>query len=250
MSSDREVLGTFLPKPAQFPTTHWSVVITAGQHESRLAEEALEQLCRAYWYPLYAFVRRRGYNEQDASDLTQGFFAHLFEHEALHRVDRTKGRFRSFLLASLNYFLSEQRDRANAQKRGGGNEVFSLDAQAAEERYRLEPVDDRSPDKLFELRWALTLLDQVLTRLAREYSDSGKHEAFGLLQPFLIEAKGSKTYAVAALEAGMSEEAFKKAVQRFRQRYHKLFRDEVAQTVADHNEVENELRYLCAVLGS
>jgi RNA polymerase sigma-70 factor (ECF subfamily) len=233
-----------------FATTHWSVIRAAGQIGTSEAEAALEKLCRAYWYPLYAFVRRRGYNEHDASDVTQGFFEHLFEHDTLNRVGREKGRFRSFLLASLNYFLSDQRDRASAQKRGGGLEVFSLDAQVAEDRYLLEPMDERSPDKLFERRWALALLDQVLTRLAQEFSDAGKHQVFDHLQPFLIEAGESKGYAAAARQAGMSEEAFKKAVQRFRQRYHKLFRDEVAQTVADHKEVEDELRYLCAVLRS
>jgi RNA polymerase sigma-70 factor (ECF subfamily) len=236
--------------PGVFATTHWSVVLATSQSDSPHTASALEKLCRTYWYPLYAYVRRRGYGEHDAQDLTQGFFAHLFEHESLHRVDREKGRFRSFLLASINYFLADERDRANAQKRGGGREVLSLDARDAEQCYRLEAVDQGTPETLFERRWALALLDQVFERLAQEFSDSGKHALFGHLQPFLIEAAESTSYAAAAREAGMSEAAFKKAVQRLRQRYYKLFRDEVAQTVADDEQVEEELRYLCAVLGS
>jgi DNA-directed RNA polymerase specialized sigma24 family protein len=235
---------------ATFATTHWSVVVTAGQPDSPEAAAALEKLCRTYWFPLYAYVRRRGYSEHDGQDVTQGFFAHLFEHRSLNRVDREKGRFRSFLLASLNYFLADQWDRASAQKRGGGREIFSLDAQQAEERYRLEPADERSPDKLFERRWAMTLLDQVLARLAQEFSDAGKSELFNRLRPFLVEGTGEKTYAETAREGGTTEEALKKAVQRMRRRYHQLFREEIAQTVASPDEVEEELRHLCAVLSS
>ena len=222
--------------------------MTAGQHDSPVVAEALDKLCHAYWYPLYAYVRRRGYSEPDAQDLTQGFFAHLFEHQSLSRVAREKGRFRSFLLASLNYFLANQRDFANAQKRGGGREVFSLDTQAAEERYRLEPADERSPDKLFERRWALTLLDQVLARLAQEFSDAGKIDLFNRLQPFLVEGAGEETFSDAARGSGMTGEALKKAAQRMRRRYHQLFREEIAQTVASPAEVDEELRHLCQVL--
>jgi RNA polymerase sigma-70 factor (ECF subfamily) len=191
-----------------------------------------------------------GYAEHDAQDLTQGFFAHLFEHESLRRVAREKGRFHSFLLASLNYFLANERDCANAQKRSGGREVFSLDAQAAEARYRLEPADERSPDKLFERRWALTLLDQVLALLGQEFTDAGKRELFERLQAFLVEGSGEEPYAEVAQEMGMTEEAVKKAVQRMRRRYYELFRQEIAQTLASPGEVEDELRHLCAVLSS
>lgn len=239
-----------VPQPSLFVTTHWSVVLAAGQQDSPQVAQALEDLCRAYWYPLYGYVRRCGNSAEDAQDLTQGFFAHLFEHRSLSRVAREKGRFRSFLLASLNYFLANQRDWADAQKRGGGREVFSLDASEAEQRYRLEPLDERSPDKLFERRWALTLLDQVLARLGQEFTDAGKRERFERLQPFLVEGSGEETYAEVAQEAGMTEEAVKKAVQRMRQRYHQLFREEIARTVANPGEVDEELRYLCAVLGS
>jgi RNA polymerase sigma-70 factor (ECF subfamily) len=198
---------------------------------------------------LYAHVRRRGHNEHDAEDLIQGFFAQLLERDWLHGVTNEKGRFRSFLLASLKYFLADQHDRATAQKRGDGGTLISFDSSKAEERYRLEPVDERSPDKIFEYRWAMTLLDQVLARLAREFADARKTHLFKLLQPFLVAGGGTMTYAQIAAEAGLSEEAFKKAVQRMRHRYHQLFREEIAQTVASPAEVEEELRHLCAVMG-
>ena len=232
-----------------FATTHWSVVLAAREPDA-LQAAALEKLCRTYWYPLYAYVRRRGYAESDAQDLTQGFFAHLFEREWMQSVARDKGRFRSFLLASLNYFLADQLARAGAQKRGGGRQIISFEAHEAEECYRLEPVDKLSPDILFERRWAMTLLDRVLTRLAQEFSDAGKPDLFDRLQPFLVAGTGENTYAEVARAGGMSEEAMKKAVQRMRRRYHQLFREEIAQTVASAEEVEEELRHLCAVLSS
>jgi len=238
------------PSAAQFTTTHWSVVIAAGQSDTPQAVEALEKLCGTYWYPIYAYLRRRGHGEQDAQDLAQGFFAQLLERRSIQGVEREKGKFRSFLLASLNYYVADVRDRANAQKRGGGREVFSLDAQAAEERYRLEPVDERSPEKIFEYRWAMALLDQVLARLGQEFAEAGKRELFERLQAFLVEGTGDKTFAELAQEVGMTEEALKKAAQRMRRRYHQLFREEIAQTVASPAEVDEELRHLCAVLGS
>ncbi len=225
-------------------------MLAAGGRSVPLAEEALEKLCRTYWYPLYAYLRRRRYGEHDAQDLTQGFFAHLLGRQSIQGVERAKGKFRSFLLASLNYYLADERDRAKAQKRGGGREILSLDSHGAEERYRIEPVDDRTPERIFEHRWAMTLLDRVLTRLAEEFTEAGKRELFDRLQPFLVEGTGAQTYAEAGREAGMSEEAVKKAVQRLRRRYGQLFREEIAQTVANPQEVEEELRYLCNVLGS
>jgi RNA polymerase sigma-70 factor (ECF subfamily) len=214
--------------------------------------EALEKLCRTYWYPLYVYLRRRGCGEQDAQDLAQGFFAQLLERRAIQGVEREKGKFRSFLLASLNYFLADERDRAKAQKRGGGREVLSLDAQEAEQRYRLEPVDERSPEKVFEYRWAMTLLDQVLARLGQEFTEAGKRELFERLQAFLVEGTGEtgEIYAEVAQEVGLTEEAVKKAVQRMRRRYHQLFRDEIAQTLASPAELDEELRHLRAVLSS
>jgi DNA-directed RNA polymerase specialized sigma24 family protein len=233
-----------------FATTHWSVVLAAADIDSPKADIALAELCRTYWYPLYAYVRRRGYAEHDAQDLTQGFFVHLIERHSIRRVAREKGRFRSFLLASLNYFLADERDRASAEKRGGRCEIISFNAEEAEQRYRLEPVDNRDPEKIFEHRWAMTLLDQVLDRLKGDFARAGKAEFLMALQPFLVEGAGEQPYSEAALESGMSEEAFKKAVQRMRQRYYQLFREVIAQTVAIPAEVEDELRHLCAVVSS
>ena len=233
---------------AVFATTHWSVVLSAADSRSATAQEALEKLCRTYWYPIYAYLRRRGCGEHDAQDLTQGFFAQLLERRSIQSVEREKGKFRSFLLASLNYYVADERDRANAQKRGGGREILSLDVQEAEQRYRLEPVDERSPEKIFEHRWAMTLLDQVLVRLGQEFAEAGKRELFERLQAFLVEGTGGRTYAEVAREMGMTEEAVKKAAQRIRQRYHQLFLEEIAQTVASPAEVDEELRHLCQVL--
>ena len=231
-----------------FATTHWSVVLAADQSESTQAAQALEQLCCTYWYPLYAYVRRRGHGHEDAQDLTQAFLLQLIEHKSFARIDRGKGRFRSFLLAGLNYFLADVRDHASAQKRGGGQPLLSFDAQAAEQRYRLEPVDDRSPDKLFDRRWALALLDQVLARLEKEFYETGKDGLFLRLRIFLVAGRGEATYAQVATELGLTGEAVKKAVHRMRRRYYALFREEIAQTVADPAEVADEMRYLCAVM--
>ncbi len=170
-----------------FATTHWSVVLATADQDSPQATAALEQLCRTYWYPLYCYVRRRGYGHEDAQDLTQGFLAQLLQRHSFARADSSKGRFRSFLLAGLNYFLSDERDRVGAQKRGGGRPTLSfMDPHAADERYRLEPVDERSPDKLFDRRWALTLLDQVFARLEQELREGGKGELFQRLCVFLV----------------------------------------------------------------
>ena len=224
------------------------MVLAAGRSNSRQAAEALERLCSTYWYPLYAHARRRGYNEHDARDLTQSFFAHLFQNDALQKVFQDKGKFRSFLLASLNYFLADARDRDLAQKRGGRHEIVSFDEQEAEQRYRIEPADPRSPDRIFERRWALSMLDQVLKRLELEFITAGKTAQFQRLRVFLVEGAATDTYANAARDLGLSEEAIKKAVQRLRRRYYELFRAEIAHTVAAATEVDEELRYLCALM--
>jgi RNA polymerase sigma-70 factor (ECF subfamily) len=231
-----------------FTTTHWSVVLTAGQSDSLQAAQALETLCGTYWYPLYAYVRRRGHGHEDAQDLTQAFLLQLLERKSFARVDRGKGRFRSFLLAGLNYFLADARDHASAQKRGGGQPLLYFDAQAAEQRYRLESVDERSPDKLFERRWALALLDQVLARLEKEFHETGNAGLFQRLRVFLVAGRGEVSYREVAVELDMTGEAVKKAVHRMRRRYYALFREEIAQTVADPAEVADEMRYLCAVM--
>jgi RNA polymerase sigma factor (sigma-70 family) len=233
---------------AAFGTTHWSVVLAAGSSDSPQAADALERLCRTYWYPLYAYVRRRGYGHEDAQDLIQAFLLQLLDRQSFARVDRSKGRFRSFVLGGLNHFLADQRDRANAQKRGGGHSILSLDAQAAGQRYRLEPVDDRSPDRLFERSWAMALLDSVLARLEQEFREAGKAELFERLRVFLVAGTAPETYAEVATETGMTAEAVRKAVHRLRHRYYELFRKEIAGTVADPSEVEEEMRYLCDVI--
>jgi RNA polymerase sigma factor (sigma-70 family) len=232
-----------------FATTHWSVVLAAGRDRSEAAAAALEQLCRTYWYPLYAYLRRKGYSEHDALDLTQGFILQLLKLRSIEKVQPHKGKFRSFLLAALNYFLADERDRAQAQKRGGGRELLSLELNEAEGRYALEATADNcTPEKLFERRWALTLLDCVLVRLTREFAQAGKGDLFQQLQSFLVEGSRGKSYREIAAETRLSEEAIKKAVQRMRQRYYELFREEIAQTVGASGDVEEELRHLCDVL--
>ncbi len=231
-----------------FATTHWSVVLTAGHDSAPGAREALETLCRTYWYPLYAYIRRRGYGEQDAQDLTQGFFARLVEKNYLEAVGRQKGKFRSFLLAALNHFLSDEWDRARAEKRGGGQTFISLDDHTAEERYRLEPVDRMDAEKIYERRWALTLLEQVLRQLEAEFAATGKRPLFEQLKVFLLDEKGVGSYAESAARLEMTEVALRVAVHRLRQRYGELFRDEIAHTVARPDEIEEEVRHLLRVL--
>src|SRR5438034_8124374 len=218
MSDEPEAQNARPSERGMFATTHWSVVLAAGEPNSTQAAQALEKLCRTYWYPIYAYLRRRGHGEQDAQDLAQGFFAQLLERRSIQGVEREKGKFRSFLLASLNYYVADARDRASSQKRGGGREVLSLDVQEAEQRYRLEPVDERSPEKIFERRWAMALLDQVLARLGQEFADAGKRELFERLRGFLVEGTGDKTLREVAREARMTEEAVKKVAQRVRRR--------------------------------
>jgi len=232
---------------AIFATTHWSVVLAAGQSTDAQASEALEQLCRAYWYPLYAFVRREGSSAVDAQDLTQEFFARLLEKNYLAQVERQKGKFRSFLLAALRHFLADQRDRARAVKRGGGADCLSLDAQTAEQRYCLEPVDRMDAEKIYERRWAMTLLEQALTRLRDENIAAGKLELFERLRDF-VAGESDISSAEAAAQMGLTESAVKSALHRLRQRYRELVREEVAHTVAGPAEIDAELRYLITVM--
>jgi DNA-directed RNA polymerase specialized sigma24 family protein len=234
-----------------FATTHWSVVLTARDGSSADAQAALERLCRTYWFPLYAYVRREGYNPDEAKDLTQGFFARLLEKNYLDQVDRQKGRFRSFLLAALRHYLSDERDRASAAKRGGGYTFMSLDDHtSAEERYRLEPVDDMSPDRIFERRWALTVLEQAQKRLREECVAAGKPELYEQLIKTGTAGKNETTYAALGARWGMSESAVKSAAHRLRQRYHVLVRGEVGHTVSNPAELDEEIRHLMAVIGS
>jgi RNA polymerase sigma-70 factor (ECF subfamily) len=232
---------------ALFTTTHWSVILAAANQETPEAAAALESLCRAYWYPLYAYVRREGHNPADAQDLTQGFFAGLLARNSLLRVAPEKGKFRSFLLASMRHFLSDQRDRARTAKRGGGQEVLSLDAQEAEERYHLEPVDRLDAERIYERRWAMTLLEQALSRLREETIAAGKADAFAALRDF-VAGENDISCAEAAAQLGLTEGAVKSAVHRLRQRYRELVREEIARTVTDPEEIDEEIRYLITVM--
>jgi DNA-directed RNA polymerase specialized sigma24 family protein len=232
---------------AQFTTTHWSVVLAAGQGESSQTAEAMEKLCRTYWYPLYAYVRCEGYSPEDALDSTQAFFARLLEKHYLGQVGPQKGKIRSFLLAALRHFLSNQRDRARTVKRGGDAVHISLDAQDAEERYRLEPVDRMDAQRILERRWAMTLLERALSRLREESVSAGKTDTFECLQDFIAGESDVSCTAVAA-RMGLTESAVKSILHRLRQRYRALVREEIAQTVADPGEIDAEIRYLITVI--
>ena len=232
---------------AVFATTQWSVVL-AAQGQSPGANEALEKLCRTYWWPLYGFVRRNGYTPEEAQDLTQGFFALLLERRDLDVVRREKGRLRSYLLVSLKNFLAKARRRELAVKRGEGQALVPLDELLARERADLEPADTLSADRIYERRWALTLLEQVLARLENQYRAAGDAELFDYLKEFLSDEPGRRSQAEVATELGMTENAVKQAFHRLRQRYRQLLRDEIAQTVAVLGDVEDELRHFISVL--
>lgn len=232
-----------------FITTHWSVVLTA-QGESPAAAEALEKLCRIYWWPLYGFVRREGYTPEEAQDLTQGFFALLLERKDLDVVRQEKGRLRSYLLVSLKNFLAKARRRELAIKRGGGQALVPLDELLARERADLEPADALSAERIYERRWALALLEQVLTRLGEEYRVAGPAAAglFEQLKQMLTDEPGRPSQAEIAEAMSMSENAVKQAFYRLRQRYRLLLREEIAHTVAVPGDVEHELRHFIGVL--
>lgn len=233
---------------ADFRTTHWSVVLAAGVGSSPQADAALEWLCRAYWYPLYAFIRRRGHDAHESQDLTQAFFADLLARGSLAAAQPQKGRFRSFLLGAAQNFLAKQNERALTLKRGGHCTFLSLDEEDAEGRYRHEPAHDSTPEKLFERRWALTLLDNALASLRDEYRRAGKLPQFDALQTFLSAEATPYAEATAALR--LSEGAVRVAVHRLRRRYGELLRAGIAQTVADPSEVEAEVAHLFEVLRS
>ena len=242
---------TGMPAPsgqAWFATTHWSVVLAVGQSTEAQASAALEQLCRAYWYPLYAFVRQQGHGPDDAQDLTQGFFARLLEKDYLAGVGPAKGRFRSFLLTALKCYLADEHDKATAQKRGGGQSPISLDAPTAEERYRMEPVRDWSPEKLFDRHWAMTVLAQARERLREEYLAAGKGGLFEKLKAFYDQDETTISYTEAAAQLALPENTVKSHVHRLRRRYRQLLREEIAQTLSRPEDVEGEIRYLLEVV--
>jgi len=220
------------------------VLAAGGDHVDTDTRRALEELIQAYWFPLYAYVRRQGEPSAQAEDLVQGFLTRLLEKKNLARVDRAKGRFRSFLLASLKHFLANEYDKRCSLKRGGSVRVISLDALDAEARYAVEATHDMTPDRLFDRRWALAVLDQVLSRLRREYADAGKAAVFETIKDCLTPHRGRLSYARLAEGLGMTQGALKVAVHRMRRRYRDLLRDEIAQTVDSPEQVEEEIAYL------
>jgi len=235
-------------RPAVFVTTHWSVALSARKKDSPESDAALETLCRTYWYPLYAYVRRQGHSPPDAQDLTQEFFARLLQKDYLKAAAREKGRFRTFLIVALKRFLANEWDRARAQKRGGGQHPLSLDTELAEQRYRIEPVEGATAERVFERRWALTLLDRTMTRLREEFGSAGKGEEFDGLKLCLTAERGEISYAEIAKALGINEGAARVAVHRLRKRFREIFREEIAHTVSSAEEIEGEVRYLMGVL--
>ena len=233
---------------AGFNTTRWSLVVAAAKTPSPQARAALEELCGSYWYAVYAFIRRRGKQADDAQDLTQEFFARLLEKDYLEAVDKERGRFRTFLLTAVSHFLSHERERALAQKRGGGQTVLSLDFERGEERYQHEPADHWTAERIFDRRWALTLLDQAVFTLKQEFAESEKAPLFEELKVFLTGDSGAPTYEVAAAKLQMSPGAVKVAVHRLRQKYRETLRQHIAQTVAAEEDIDNELQVLLSAL--
>jgi RNA polymerase sigma-70 factor (ECF subfamily) len=234
--------------PARFETTEWSVVLAARDRGSPQAEEALARLCQRYWYPVYSYIRRQGSSPEDAADLTQGFFARLIEKEDLRQVDRERGRFRAFVLAACRHYLANARDHDRAAKRGGGRPLLSIDAGTAEDRLRLEPRHDLTPEKEFLRRWTLTVIDQSLCALRDELDGQGKGPLFESLKSFLIGEAGDDSCARAAREQGSTEGAVRVAVHRLRKRFRARLREEIARTVEDEAAVDDELKSLLASL--
>jgi RNA polymerase sigma-70 factor (ECF subfamily) len=233
---------------SEFATTRWSIVLAAGQpQEAADARSALETLCQAYWYPVYAYLRRRTPQADDAQELTQAFFAHLLERNALAAADPNRGRFRAFLLTACKNFVANERERAQAQKRGGQVRLLSLDFDSGEARLQLEPVEALTPERLFERQWALTLLDRVLQLLRDEFAKHGRERNFDLLKVYL-GGPGPESYAALGAQLDMSEGAARVAVHRLRRRYREILREEIAETVATPEEIDDEIRSLFAAL--
>ena len=231
-----------------FATTRWSVVMAAGHGDTTHAHDALAHLCQIYWYPLYAYARRRGCAPHDAQDLTQEFFARLLAGNWVAQADRERGRFRSFLLTAMKHFMANEWNKAHAQKRGGKNPILSLNEDAAEERYQLEPVDRSTPESLYERGWALALLNDVLVQLEAEHEREGKKEWLEAMRPALTADREAVPYADLAIRLGMTETAARVAVHRLRQRYRRLIREEVAGTVESAAEVDEEMNHLFRIL--
>lgn len=232
---------------AQFTSTHWSIVVDA-QGESPAAHEALEKLCRIYWRPIYSFVQRQGIEPEEAKDITQGFFVDLLEQGSLTAVRKEKGRFRSYLLGALKYFIADERRRAMAIKRGKGQRLVPLEELTGEERAEVEPADPMTAEQIYERRWASTVLERVLGLLKNEYKTAGNAALFNSLKQLLPDEPGAASQADVAAQLGMTENAVRQAFHRFRQRYRSLLREEIANTVATPGDVEDELRHLIAVV--
>jgi RNA polymerase sigma-70 factor (ECF subfamily) len=231
-----------------FATTRWTVVLAAGRTGAPQADVALEELCRTYWYPIYAYVRRHGHSREDAEDLTQAFFARLLEKNYLEGISSDKGKFRAFLLVAVKRFLANEWDRARSQKRGGGVRPLSLDWQDADTRYQIHPADNLSPDKLYDRAWAVTMLERVITRLRDESGAEGKAGLYEQLKTFLMAGKSDIPCAQAAAALGLSEGAVRVAIHRLRRRYRELLREEVAQTLSDPAQAEEEMQALFSAL--
>jgi DNA-directed RNA polymerase specialized sigma24 family protein len=240
--------GDGFPRSPVFLTTHWSAVVAAGRSDTPQAQAAIEKLCQIYWYPLYAYVRRRGHSVEDAQDWTQEFFSRLLAGNWVGDADRTKGRFRTFLLTALNRFLANEWDRAHAKKRGGGVVSVPLDTAVAENRYCADAGNALAPDRLYDRQWAMTLLERALGRLETEHQRLGKAAEFTVLGPALTAERGDIPYATMAAQLDLNEPAVRMAVHRLRKRFREVFREEIVQTVADPGEVEEEIRHLLAAL--
>lgn len=235
--------------PRGFPTTQWSRVVTAARDGSA-AQEALAGLCQAYWYPIYAYIRHRGYAAEQARDLTQEFFAYVLEHQLLAKADPARGRFRAFLRTVCGRHLADLRDKEHAAKRGRGGRLLSIDACDAERRYALEPAHELTPDRIFDRTWALTLLDRVVGRLRYEYHDAGRAERFDELVTVLTRDSETESYSRIAERLGTSEANVRVSVHRLRRRYGLLLREEIAATVRDSELIEDEVRALFAALAN
>jgi DNA-directed RNA polymerase specialized sigma24 family protein len=249
MAKARPRTNSALQGDRQFAATRWSLVLAAGRRSSPESRQALETLCLTYWYPLYAYVRRRVSDVHEAQDLTQAFFASLLERDALEAADRARGRFRSFLLTAFKHFLADEWDKAKAQKRGGGRRAIPLNLESGESRFALEPADALTPERLYEKQWALTFLDHVLRRLGDEFAGKGKDKQFQALKPFLAGESEPSSYEIAARSLGISTAAAKVAAHRARRRYREILRAEIAETVSGPQEVDDEIRHLRAALG-
>ena len=249
MAKVRNRANSTLGGDRQFAATRWSMVVAAGHPSSPDSRHALESLCQTYWYPLYAYVRRLAPDVHEAQDLTQAFFASLLEGNALEAADRERGRFRSFLLTAFKHFLADEWDKAKAKKRGVGRRSIPLNFESGESRLAQEPMDEQSPERLYEKQWALTFLDHVLNRLGEEFAAKGKERQFRAFKPFLAGETEPNSYEVAARALGITETAAKVAAHRLRRRYREVLRAEIAETVAGPQEVDDEIRQLRAALG-